>query len=202
MKKGLIILNVVLLIAVAVLFYFHFSSHSCGKPSEKPNNTLNAENTSEQIAYINTDSLLLKYNYYNFLKDSILGVQKNLENELQKKNSKFEQDVAEFQRKVQLNSFISQESAQQQEQEIYRKQQELMTLKENMTMQLAVLEQNMNLQLYDSVVNFLKIYNADNKYKYILNNTYGGTLLYAAQADNITDTVSSMLNERYKKNQE
>lgn len=203
MKNISLALNVVLLIAVAILFYFHFSSKNCSKGSETLNNDKVVENinTSERIAYINTDSLLLKYNYYTFLQDSILGVQKKMENDLQTKSSKLEKEVAEFQRKVQLNSFISMESAQQQEQDLYRKQQELVQFQESLQMQMAVLNQNLNLQLYDSVINFAKIYNADNKYKYIINNTFGGTLIYGAPADNITDTIVSLLNQRYKKGQ-
>lgn len=199
MKNVFNVINIVCLVAIIILFLLFFKSKTNIQP-QKITNIVDTSGVSQRIAFINTDSLLLKYSFYNVLKDSILDIQKSHEADLQKRSKQFEKEVAEFQRKVQLNSFLSQESAQQQEQAMYRKQQELMELKDNMSMNLASQEQAMQIRLYDSVVNFLKIYNADNKYKYILNNTsYGGAILLASESDNITDTIANLLNERYKK---
>ena len=199
MKNVFNIISIISLVAVIILFLLFFKTKN-NNQAQNITNIVDNAGVSQRIAYINTDSLLLKYDFYTILKDSIIGIQKKHEGDLQRRSNQFEKEVAEFQRKVKLNSFLSQESAAQQEQEMYRKQQELMQLKDQMSMNLANQEQAMQLRLYDSVVNFLKVYNADNKYKYILNNTsYGGTILFANQQDNITDTIASLLNERYKK---
>ena len=199
MKNVFNIISIISLVAVIILFLLFFKTKT---KTQTINETkiVDTAGVSQKVAYINTDSLLLKYDFYTVLKDSIVGIQKKHESDWQKRSTQFEKDVAEFQRKVKLNSFLSQESAAQQEQEMYRKQQELMQLKDQMSMNLANQEQAMQLRLYDSVVSFLKVYNADNRYKYILNTTsYGGEILYANPVDNITDTIASLLNERYKK---
>jgi outer membrane protein len=199
MKNVFNIISIISLVAVIILFLLFFKTKT---QTQTINETkiVDTAGVSQKVAYINTDTLMLKYEYYTVLKDSIVGIQKKHEADLQRRSSQFEKEVAEFQRKVKTNSFLSQESAAQQEQEMYRKQQELMELKDQMSMNLANQEQAMQLRLYDTVVNFLKVYNADNKYKYILNNTsYGGAILYANPVDNITDTIASLLNERYKK---
>jgi len=51
------------------------------------------------------------------------------------------------------------------------------------------------MQLLDTVTNFLKIFNKDMKYRYILNS---GSFLYGNEGLNITDTITSLLNSRYK----
>lgn len=152
-----------------------------------------------RIAFVNTDSLLLKYNLYNELKDKLLAHQKELEAEFGKKSATFEQEAAAFQKKVQNNSFLSLESAQAQEQEMYKKQQELMELKDNLSNQLMTKEQEMTGQLFDSITKAVKEFNADHKFSYIINNNMSSTILYGDEALNLTDTIASILNSRLKK---
>jgi outer membrane protein len=59
---------------------------------------------------------------------------------------------------------------------------------------LAEETQVLNKQLLDTVTNFLKQFNADKKYAYILNRA---AILYGSDAMNITDTVVFLLNKRY-----
>ena len=101
----------------------------------------------------------------------------------------------EFQKKIQNNSFLSQESAQRQEQELMEKQQNLYKLREDLSNELMVEGQNLEKQLLDTVTNFLREFNKDGKYRYILNSA---SFLYGNSYLNITDTVTSLLNSRYQ----
>jgi outer membrane protein len=113
---------------------------------------------------------------------------------LNQKMSAFEREAGEFQKKVQNNSFLSQESAQRQEQELMEKQQNLYKLREDLTLELQKEGANLELQLLDTVTNFLKEFNKDRKYRYILNSA---SFLYGNEGLDITDTIASLLNARY-----
>ena len=59
--------------------------------------------------------------------------------------------------------------------------------------------QKLNLQLADSLNNFLKEFNADGRYHVILSNTAKDNVLMAAEQYDITDEIVSGLNARCKK---
>ncbi len=196
MKNLSLILNAILFIAVIVLFVLHFSSKS--STSDDTKKTINKTDSipaNNDIAYISVDSLLKKYNLYEELENKLMEKQKGMESDLNRKSASFEKEAAEFQKKVQNNSFLSQESAQRQEQELMEKQQNLYKLREDLSNELMLEGQNLEKQLLDTVTNFLKEFNKDGKYRYILNSA---SFLYGNSYLNITDTVTSLLNSRYQ----
>lgn len=197
MQKVQQIILAVFGIAIIALFIIIFSQY---KKSE-PTNDLNTNDTSihkeHKIAFVNVDSLLKKYKFYEVLEQKLMDKQKSLENDLNRKMAAFEKEAQEFQRKVQTNSFLSQESAQRQEQELMIKQQNLFKLREDLSNELAQESQNLEKQLLDTVTNFLKEFNANKKYDYILNKA---AMLYGDEGLDITDTLVNLLNKRYESN--
>lgn len=190
------IINAVLFIAVVVLFVLHFSSKSSCKTESQKQSSKKAVNVqvNDDIAYINVDTLLKKYKFYEELESKLMEKQKGMESDLNRKSASFEKEAAEFQKKVQNNSFLSQESAQRQEQELMEKQQNLYKLREDLSNELMKESQGLEKQLLDTVTNFLKEFNSEGKYRYILNSA---TFLFGNEGLNITDTVAGILNERY-----
>ncbi len=118
-----------------------------------------------------------------------------MESDLNKKMAAFEKEVQEFQKKVQLNSFLSEESARRQQQDLVMKEQNLYKLREELTLQLAKETQELEKQLLDTVTNFLKEFNANKTYDFILNKA---AVLYGNEAFDITDTIIFLLNKRYE----
>ncbi|PKP21165.1 MAG: hypothetical protein CVU05_07380 [Bacteroidetes bacterium HGW-Bacteroidetes-21] len=201
MKNISLIINAVLIVAVAVLFFLHFSGPGTSGTSNS-NDSLNVEVDSvipNKYACINIDSLLRNYEYYNELETQLLDKQKKKEAELSSKMAAFEKEAQDFQRKVQANAFLSQESAQKQEQELYAKQQNLMKWKDDVSMELAQEGQLLESQLLDTVTTFLKQFNKTEKYEIIFNSA---AFLQNAEYLNITDTVVTLLNEKHRKNKE
>jgi outer membrane protein len=198
MKKIPVILNVILIIAVAALFVLHFTGkNGCSKNDAKRDAKKDSllANVNDDIAYINVDSLLNNYKFYEELEAKLMDKQKSMEADLNKKMAAFEKEANEFQKKVQNNSFLSQESAQRQQEELMQKQQNLYKLRDDLTLELQKEGQNLELQLLDTVTNFLKEYNKDLKYRYILNSA---SFLYGNEGLDITDTITSLLNGRYQ----
>ncbi len=75
-----------LLIAVGVLFYLHFSTRITPPISVSSNLPASAKNTSAasstQYAYVNVDSLLRSYNYFKDAQDSLNDRRQQLEKEI------------------------------------------------------------------------------------------------------------------------
>jgi len=66
-KNASLILNIVLAIAVAVLYYLHFKGNSTdATPTAVP-----TESKGKAIVYVNVDSLLTKYDFFQRHTESI-----------------------------------------------------------------------------------------------------------------------------------
>jgi outer membrane protein len=79
-----------------------------------------------------------------------------------------------------------------------KKAQELEELKVKLAEELAIENQQNNMQLHDSIGNFIKIYNADKQFDFIISNSGFDNLLYGNPAYNITGEILEGLNNRYK----
>ena len=193
----------VLVLAVSMLFYLHFNENTpVAKTLKKTtiNDTLSG--AANSIAYVNIDSLLLQYNFSKDLNDQFVKRKNMLSNQLDGKAASFEKEAVEFQEKVKRGGFLTQQSAELQQSELLKKQQSLQQLEYDLSNQLAKEQQDLNKQLYDSISNFLKVYNEDYNYNFIFSNSLGGNLLFANEKLDITTDVISQLNERYQKSKE
>ena len=109
-----------------------FCSSSCQQQTTAPAAPQN--NTQVQtvdfsghlpIAYVEVDSLLSNYNLAKDLNEKMLTRQENARATINEKGRQLEKEVAEFERKVKNNAFLSQERFEQEQQRLLKKQQEL-----------------------------------------------------------------------------
>lgn len=196
MKRKNYIFNGVLAMIAIVLF-----AQCDGKKNEAPA-TANAPEgtagtTNMKIAYVEVDTLLTKYNYWNDLNEMMLKKEENIRATLNQKGRDLEKEAMEFQRKLENNAFATRERAEQEQQRLIKKQQDLQELQNRLTNELATENQKNSLQLRDSINSFLKIYNKDKGYSFIISNTGFDNLLYADEAYNITKEIVDGLNKRY-----
>ena len=103
-----------------------------------------------------------------------------------------------FQRKVQNNAFLSLERAENEEQRLRQKEQELQELNNQLSNTLARQQNQMNRELRDTITNFLDEYTQKHPFKLVLSNTMGDNVLFAHEALNITGDIINKLNERYE----
>jgi outer membrane protein len=97
------------------------------------------------------------------------------------------------------NGFLSRERAEQAQQKLAKKEQELQQLEAKLTQDIMIENQKLTQQLADSVINFLQEYNADGRYHMILSNNAKDNVLMAAEQYDITEEVISAMNARCKK---
>jgi len=198
MKKLSLWLNVVLIIAVAGIYFLHFSGNKTIKSDVSEDGTEQIIDRDYAIAYVNIDTLVRNYNLFVDKSDELTQKKNESEAELQIQSKSFEKEVRDFQEKA-GKGLITRTKAQQLQQELAQKEQQLYAMRDNLAMQLSEEEQVMYRQVLSEVMDYLEEYNKDYNYKYIFSNSFGGQLLYTDKSLNITNDVLIGLNEKYEK---
>lgn len=194
MNKVQIAINVVLVAAVAALFAIVLGNKKeCAAP-------IAAEKSEVMpIAYLNTDSLLVNYIFAQEASEKLMKKQEDARLKLNTKARSLQSEMADFQRKLENNAFLSRERAEKEQQRLVKKQQELQELEAKLTEDIMLENQKLNMQLADTLTNFLKEFNADGRYHVILSNNAKDNILMATDTYNITNEVIDQLNTRYAK---
>lgn len=154
--------------------------------------------TEGKIVYIDLDRILMEYDMANDLRSVVETKVQNIQAEVTRRGKKLENDVIEFQNKIdkglltRTNAELQSQKLQQQELEFnnYAAQKQQEINEENVVM--------MN-QLGDAIQTFLTKYNEEKQYAMILTNSGGAPVITADAALDITDDVLAGLNEEYIK---
>lgn len=189
------ILNGLMALALVLMFTQCADNKSNGSTNNAPAAVSGPANM--KIAYVEIDSLLTKYRFWNDLNEMMIKKEENIRTTLNEKAKDLDSEMREFQRKLENNGFASRERAEQENLRISQKQRDLQQLQEKLSNELQSENQKNSLQLRDSINSFLKIYNKDKGYSLIISNTGFDNLLYADPAFNITNEIVEGLNARY-----
>ena len=189
------ILNGLMALALVLMFTQCADNKSNGSTNNAPAAVSGPANM--KIAYVEIDSLLTKYRFWNDLNEMMIKKEENIRTTLNEKAKDLDSEMREFQRKLENNGFASRERAEQENLRISQKQRDLQQLQEKLSNELQAENQKNSLQLRDSINSFLKIYNKDKGYSLIISNTGFDKLLYADPAFNITNEIVEGLNARY-----
>lgn len=189
------ILNGLMALALVLMFTQCADNKSNGSTNNAPAAVSGPANM--KIAYVEIDSLLTKYRFWNDLNEMMIKKEENIRTTLNEKAKDLDSEMREFQRKLENNGFASRERAEQENLRISQKQRDLQQLQEKLSNELQAENQKNSLQLRDSINSFLKIYNKDKGYSLIISNTGFDNLLYADPVFNITNEIVEGLNARY-----
>lgn len=188
----LIVTNVILVAAVATLSVFYFNDKAADTTAVESN-----QNEYIPVAYLNTDSLLVHYLFAQDANDKLMKKQEDARLKLNTKARTLQNEMADFQRKLENNAFLSRERAEREQQRLIQKQQELQELEAQLTEDILVENQKINMQLADTLQSFLDEFNADGRYHMILSNNAKDNVLHADSVYDITKQVIERLNARY-----
>lgn len=198
MNKIHLSIELVLAAAVVALFVIVFNGRSKAPEAPQPVAAPVVEGAMP-VAYLNVDSLLLQYTYAQEMTEKLLRKQEDARLKLNTKARTLQKEMEDFQRKLENNAFLSRERAESEQQRLLRKQQELEDLDAKLTQEIMTENQKFNMQLADTLMAFLKDFNADGRYQIILSNNAKDNILMAAEGYDITPAVVSGLNSRYTK---
>ncbi|MBK8881033.1 MAG: OmpH family outer membrane protein [Bacteroidales bacterium] len=192
MKKLSIILYVVLFVAVAGLYFLHFSG------TKKSNSTGPvSSSTAQGMAYINIDSVVFKFDMFRDKREDLLSKQKNAEAELNSKGSQYEKGARDYQEKV-SKGLVTRATAAEMEQALMQQQQELVGLRDKLQSNIMEEEQVMNRQIIEYITRFLEENKAEYNYQYIFGKSFGSVILYSDNTLDITQKVLDAINKKYQ----
>jgi outer membrane protein len=199
MKNLSLISNVAMAIAILILFWLVLGNKSTAVSNTVISGKKLTTNGKLPIAYINIDSLLLNYQFSKDANESLTRKQEDSRLTINTKARQLQMEMAEFQKKLENNAFLSRERAENEQLRLQKKQQELQEMDSRLSQQLMQVQQKMSEELRDTINKFMKEFNKDKKYEIIISNTSSDNILYADNSYDITKEVTKILNERCSK---
>jgi outer membrane protein len=195
MKNLSVSLFAVLILAVAVLYFLHFSGDT--KKSTTVNESGVTTTTAQGIAYVNIDTVIFKFDMFSDRREDLMEKQKKAEAELTSKGSQYERSARDYQDKVN-KGLVTRATAAEMEQSLMQQQQELVNLRDNLQSNLMEEEQVMNRQILEYITSFLEENKSEYNFQYILGKSFGSVVLYSDGGLDITQKVLEAINTKYK----
>lgn len=190
MKNISLILNAILFVAVAVLYYLHFSPKSHAVAGESSPNV-----SDLKIAYINSDSVLKYYEFFNVNKEKLETKGKKLDQDFRNRAQSLQNDINSYQRNV-GSMTIGQAKAV--EEDLGKKQQNLQLYQRSLEQEIMTEQGKMNEDLYARITAYLKQYGEEKGLQVVLKYDPSSDLLFGGKSIDITQDVIKGLNEAFK----
>jgi outer membrane protein len=173
---------------------------ACNQPKAtdtKTTATTVATPEKAEIVYINTDTLLTKYEYSKDMVKRLEDKSNAAKSDLQSKGAAFQREVADYQK---AQSTLSADQRQSTEQRLQRKQQELQQYQQNAGAELQNAQGDEQAKLFDKIASFAKTYAKEKGYKIVLTTSRATpTVLAGDPSLDVTADVVKRLNELYVK---
>lgn len=188
-------LSIVLLIVVLCSNNEKAQEGETAAQAVKGNKSLSGANL--KVAYVDTDSVLAKYDMAKDLESNLKSYQSQLENEFASKQKKFETDYANY---IKNGASLTLTQQKQTEKELQQRAADLQQLQPKLMTQLQERQLADNKKLLDAVYAFIADYNKKHQqFDIILAKSYASpTLLYIDKGMDLTDVIIKGLNEEYK----
>lgn len=195
MKNFLLVLNLVLLAAVGYLFYLQFNSKKSGNVSNNSpqNKTVGASN-SFSIAYFVMDSIEKNFQMVKEVKEQLNKKEDDMNGEIDVLNRNYQQKYNTYQGQAQAMTQAQSESASQ---DLLQMQDQIKNRRQALGQEYNDLVTRKMADVRTKIEDFLKVYNQDKKYSYIISYE-PGLFYYKDTIYNITGDVVKGLNAMYK----
>ena len=196
-NKILIAINAVLFVGLVGIYVLHFTS-------SKSNNRVNSDATAPlvkegglTVAYVNTDTLLAKYQYAIDMEKDLLNYKNQQEQIGRQQMEQFQND---YQNYLKTGSTMTLTQQQAKEEELKKRAEKMSTLEQELTAKIMERQMAENTKLLNAIFAFVREYNAANQqFDIILRKTFENSpTLYLNPAMDITDEIVNGLNEEYK----
>lgn len=197
------ITQIVLAIAVVVLYILHFSKTNTTNNVQKnatPIKVSDKDNKKGEvkIAYYNVDTLMAKYTYYINAKKTSENETRVAESDVMNRKTALENAIVSFQNSA---ATMTQQKIEDTKQALAMKERELMQYGQAQENELAKKSQKVAEKMVDNIAEFLKKYAETNGYSMIYaysKSNFTTGLTYAQTSYEITDEIVKGLNEEYK----
>jgi len=190
--------QIILALAVLGLYILHFTDSEENQQEGEKSTQVAAKKSNANtgnIAYVNTDSLWQKYDYYQEMIDDLLTEKETLEKQYENRVRKLEEKVVRFREKA---PYLSQREGERQQTAIMQEEQQVVQLQEDLTLQLAESESEKNLAIRERILGEIEEYNKDKGYDFILGYSLSSDVVYADERLDVTSEILERLNSKYQ----
>lgn len=198
MKVFNTVTNIILIIAVGYLFLNDQSGESKkGAPDNKDlkENLAKQDISGVRMAYINTDSLVAKYEYHKELRLKVEAKAKNLEADMATRVRILQEGAQDLQARA---AQLSQEQVQAHARELQMKERELELYQQQRTQELINEEAELTLLIKNDMDSILNNIKSEYDLDYVLSYDSKGVLLSANEDYDMTEILVKRLNEKYE----
>ncbi|UTW63028.1 OmpH family outer membrane protein [bacterium SCSIO 12741] len=204
MKQILIVWNVVLTLLVGFLLWT-MNSGSSPEPQEAeiPTEDTVAQVTPDTlpkfegpIAFVNNDTLLNGYDFYQDSKQDLILANRRLEDKYKREVQKLENEYLELREKA---PFMTQSQGEAAQQKLMARQNELMEMEQDLALESQKLEMEKLQEVKDRIADYLDRYKEEMGYEIVFGRSNLGGIHYANSRMDITQKVMVGLNEEYAK---
>ncbi len=198
MKNGLLAWNVVLTLIAGYLLFIHFTSKKQDVPAPKSERT-DTVNAGKQgvfkMAYFDIDSIEAHYELVKVINSEVSKKEDNINLELDQMNKRYQNKLAQYQGQQKDMTPQQYEAAAM---DLKKTEGELVARKQELDQQYQVLVFNRKKEVRAKIEDFLKEYNSDGRYSYIISYEQGLFFYYRDTTYNITNDVIKGLNQAYR----
>ncbi len=200
MKSISLSLNIILILAVAGLYFLHFNETKKTGEIHQPKDT-NAvvapvmDMKEASVVYIDSDSLMDNYELVKEVKKELERERANAEKQFTAEYRQLEAEYNDLKAKA---STLTEEQGMAKQQELAMKEQKLTDYRDELNQKLSMNELKKTEKIQQEIEDYLKANYSSTNYSYILGHSKGGGILYSKRSLDITKEVLDGLNNTYK----
>lgn len=184
-------------ITLGLLIAGSIAACSKNKSADTAASTTPPSSDKEAIVYVNSDTLLSKYDYAKDITARLESKGKSAQSDIASRGQAFQREVAEYQKNM---GTLSADQRQTTEARLQKEQQSLQTYQQNATAEFQNSQATENGKLYDKIADFAKSYAKEKGYKMVLTYSKANpTVLYGDPSLDVTTDVLNKLNDAYAK---
>ena len=196
MNKGLLVLNIILVIAVAILFYLYFSFKDNGSTTGKPGGSSNSSDPSSfRMAYFDMDSIEAKFSLFKQMQaevskkeDSMNSIMNSARMNLQSKYRKYQEQ----------RETMTQDDMEKASNDLSKIDMDIKNSEISLNQTFQSFYMNKQQEVISQIKKYCLEYNKDKKFSMIIANE-PGLIYYKDTAFNITSELLKGLNELHSK---
>jgi len=196
MNKGLLTLNIILLVAVGVLFFLYFGKGTTRTTRIKENSKDSIiDNRPFRVAYFDMDSVESNFVLAKEMQSELMKKDDNISGEMNRMQQNYQQ---RFQKLQQQGPTMNQAQVEAAQRELFQMEQNIKSRKSQLDQDYQAYYVNKQQEIISLIKKFCEDYNKDKKYSMIIANE-PGLIYYKDSAFNITPALLKGLNEMYSK---
>lgn len=190
-------LDTIKIAGICLLAGIAFILSGCGNSGNNKEGKNESLSSGEPIVYVNSDSLLDKYDYYKKIKKTLEDKNQSMSIDIEQKQKAFQNEVQAYQKNA-FNLTPAQKSSE--ENRLGKEKQQIEAFQQSLSQEFAQESQDLNDKLNSRIKTYLEGFSKDHHCKMVLGySAKGGSLLYAQPGLEVTSTVIKGLNDAYAK---